>query len=123
MNDVEGQYFIRSLRAVADQCFMGSESKGFWNDDPTVGTVLQQYYDTTKLMLVVTEIAEAVEGLRHGNPKSDKIPEFSAVEEELADAFIRMADLWHKRGWRVPEAIVAKLAYNASRPHKHGKGF
>src|SRR4051812_19887045 len=37
--------------------------------------------DSEMLMLTVTELAEAVEGLRHGNPASDHIPEFSFAEE------------------------------------------
>lgn len=70
--------------------------------------------------LMHSELSELLEGLRHGNPPSEHIPEFSAVEEELADEFIRMADFAKKRGHRFPEAIIAKMIFNADRPHKHG---
>lgn len=79
--------------------------------------------DSEKLMLVVTELAEVCEGLRHGNPKSDKIPEFNAAEEEYADAIIRILDHCAARNWRVGDAIVAKLAFNRGRPFKHNKAF
>ena len=45
-------------------------------------------YITEKTMLVVTELSEMVEGIRMGNPPSPHIPEFSAMEEEMADAII-----------------------------------
>lgn len=75
--------------------------------------------DSTALMLVVTEIAEAQEGLRKPGP-SDKIPEYTIVEEELADAIIRIMDLGSLRAHRVAEAVLAKLVYNATRPDMHG---
>ena len=69
------------------------------------------------------ELSEALEYIRHGNPPSDHIPEFSGVEEELADAVIRIADHAAARGYRLGEAIVAKMKFNSTRPHKHGKKF
>jgi len=74
-------------------------------------------------MLVVTELAEAVEALRKGNPESEKIPGFSHVEEELADAVIRIMDLCGGRKYRLHEAILAKMKHNADRPMMHGKEF
>ena len=67
-----------------------------------------------------SELSEALEGIRHGNPPSDKIPAFSAAEEELADTIIRIMDLAQKRGWRIAEAITAKALFNQGRSHKHG---
>lgn len=90
--------------------------KGFWDDDQ--GRIQD---DLSKLMLVDTEIGECAEGLRHGNPPSDHIPEFSAAEEELADAVIRIMDYAVRRGHKLAEAIEAKQAYNDTRPRMHGK--
>ena len=47
------------------------------------------------------ELSEALEGLRHGNPPSDHIPQFSSVEEEFADVIIRIMDHARARGFRV----------------------
>jgi NTP pyrophosphatase (non-canonical NTP hydrolase) len=74
-------------------------------------------------MLIVTELAEAVEALRKGNPTSDKIKDFTLVEEELADAVIRLLDLSGGRKWDIVGAMMAKMSYNANRPYKHGKTF
>lgn len=76
--------------------------------------------DGTLIALMHSELSEALEFLRHGNPKSDHIPEFSGVEEELADVVIRIMDFAEERGYRVAKALVAKTEYNQGRPHKHG---
>ena len=65
----------------------------------------------------------SLEGLRHGNPPDTHLPDFSAVEVELADCIIRIVDAAAGYNWRVAEALVAKLAYNRHRAFKHGKGF
>lgn len=72
------------------------------------------------IALMHSELSEALEGDRHHNPPSDHIPEFSALEEEMADTVIRIADFAEYRKLRLAEAIVAKLKYNAGRGYKHG---
>ena len=89
-------------------------SKGFWDKERNDGEMIA---------LMHSELSEALEGLRHGNPKSDKIPNFSAVEEEFADLLIRIGDTIEARGYRIEEAILAKMKYNENRPHMHGKSF
>jgi NTP pyrophosphatase (non-canonical NTP hydrolase) len=67
-----------------------------------------------------SELSEALEGMRHNNPDSDKIPEFTSVEEELADVIIRIMDFAEERGHRVGRALIAKVAFNENREHMHG---
>lgn len=73
-----------------------------------------------KLMLVVSELGEALEALRKGNGPDSHIPAFSGVEAELADAVIRMMNLSTDEGYRLPEAIVEKSDYNEGRSFRHG---
>ncbi|MFA5054369.1 MAG: hypothetical protein WC565_09935 [Parcubacteria group bacterium] len=76
--------------------------------------------DLECMMLIATELAEAGEAYRDHNPISDKIAPFSQEEEELVDAVIRILDLCEARGFDFGRALVAKMAYNETRPHRHG---
>lgn len=76
--------------------------------------------DARRIALMHSELSEGLEGLRHGNPPSDHIPEFSAIEEELADCIIRIMDVSQERGWKVAEALEAKRRFNDTRSHRHG---
>jgi hypothetical protein len=94
-----------------------------------------------KLMLTVGEIAEAQEELRAGhaptevyyNEKYSTVPYPDDVSDirykpegfgiELADALIRIADLAGAVNIDLQKMVEIKMAYNASRPHKHGRQF
>lgn len=108
--------FVRGWINQAADIHHTAKEKGFWEDG-------EERNDSEMIMLMVTELAEAVEGLREGNPPDDKVPEFSAVEAELADAVIRIMDYGHARGFRVAQAIEAKSRFNTTRPYKHNKEF
>ena len=73
-------------------------------------------------MLVVTELAEAVEADRT-NSMSDKVPEFHGREEEIADAIVRLFHLAGKYELKLGPAFMAKMQMNLQRPFKHGKEY
>lgn len=66
------------------------------------------------MMLMVSEIAEAMEGLRKGMT-DDHLPEFPMETVELADLFIRLMDYVGEYCPRFGEALVAKINYNKTR--------
>lgn len=88
--------------------------KGFWEGEYNIGE---------KIALIHSELSEALEAVRHGNPPDEHCPEFTSLEIELADTIIRIGDLAAHLGLRLGEAVCAKHVFNTTRPHKHGKNF
>ena len=94
----------RSLNELAQICHSVAVEKGFWEKERNIGEAL---------MLIVTEIAEAMEAHRHQDDANFK--------EELADTFIRLFDLCGGLKIDIEEEIHQKTLKNKNRPHKHGK--
>lgn len=65
-----------------------------------------------KLMLVVSEVAEACEAVRHDDARN--------FREELADTVIRIMDIAETHGFDLEHEIHKKMVINATRPYKHG---
>ena len=76
--------------------------------------------DGTCIALMHSELSEALEACRLGNPPSEICDGVSEVEIELADVIIRIMDFACRRGLHVSDAILAKMEYNRERPYKHG---
>ena len=70
------------------------------------------------LMLVVSELAEAMEGHRKGLP-DDKLAHRSMIEVELAEALIRILDMAEGLGLDLGSAFEEKMAYNAQRADRN----
>lgn len=93
-----------SLNSISKEVAAWREEKGFktdWSNMPE------------KLMLVVTELSEAMEAYRHDDTKNFK--------EEIADTFIRLCDICGSLDIDIEDAIKEKMEINKGRPFKHGK--
>jgi NTP pyrophosphatase (non-canonical NTP hydrolase) len=108
-----------------------AKDKGWWDSPREDGTLL---------MLMVGELAEAMEEARNGMPaiyyntpegpktpkqiKDEGIvnynPKTEGVLVELADTVVRIADYIGSKGWDLEEALKLKMEYNKTREQRHG---
>lgn len=127
------------LKEVVKIAHENSTAHGFWEGEQNI---------SEKLMLIVTEVAEACECLRDSSGEAMPDPGFldepgtqyqfdlvhfpdlafksnvkNTFPDELADIVIRVADLAGHLGYDLDRHVKLKMEYNASRPVKHGKNF
>ena len=104
--------FTEQFKEMQQKVYAVAVSKGFpqeTGDEPR------------QLMLIVAELAEALESLRRPEMEPDHhIPEFTELEAEMDDVVLRCMNFAEGKGLRLAEAMEAKTAYNANRPFKHG---
>lgn len=88
------------------------QNKRWWKD-PATGQPIKANVGE-KLMLVVSELSEGMEG--HRKSKMDQhLPYRVSLEVELADALIRIFDLGGGLGFDLAGAVVDKMAFNRIR--------
>ena len=94
----------QSLNKLSEICHSIAKEKGFWEKERNIGEAL---------MLIVTELAEAMEAHRKQDQEN--------FREELADTFIRLLDLCGGLKIDMEAEIEKKAQTNKNRPYKHGK--
>lgn len=120
MDALDKDFWLK-FNYYAENVYQNAKEKGFWEGiDLTCLHTLGN-----KIMLMVGELAEAHETIRKRGKGAvcEKPIDIAAIEEEFADAIIRIMDTAHAYGFDVGKAIVLKAKYNSSRPYMHGKKF
>lgn len=108
LQDTSFKHMFDIIQKEAHKTAVG---KGWWDKPVEQGT---------SIALMHSELSEALEALRVGNPPDDKIPEFLGVEAELADVIIRILDFAEYHKYDVIGAMMAKIKMNKTRSHRHG---
>lgn len=128
------------LDAIQELSGMQAELKGFHEDRPVESGPALQHWQGNKIMLIVSEAAEAHDEIRSGHTayetyyptmapldrKDAPVPgkfKPEGVPSEIADVIVRCADFAWTEGFDLSQIVIEKLEYNNTRPHKHGKGF
>jgi NTP pyrophosphatase (non-canonical NTP hydrolase) len=106
------------LNEMRDRAYEQSKKSGFHSkgEQVTVGD---------RLMLMVTEIAEAMEDFRSGMaPQQTHYDGASrkpcGIPFELADVVIRIGDFCGLYDIDLDKAVQEKIEYNSKRPYMHG---
>ena len=123
------------MNKFASGIYKRNKAKGFHDGEMPLGE---------QLMLVVSELSEALEADRRDGWCKERDVDLSdalsqsgqygfadwfrenvkdTVEDEIADAFIRLFDLVGTYGIDIEKHIALKLAYNKTREYKHGKRY
>lgn len=89
------------------------EANQHWWHDPVTGERLNRNKGEL-LMLIVSEVSEAMEGERK-QLMDDHLPHRKMAEVELADTLIRIFDYAGAYGYDLEGAVAEKRAYNAQR--------
>lgn len=102
---------MEELRKLQEDINQTARNKGWWDKAVNWGE---------QIALMHSELSEALEAYRVGNPPDDKIPEFSGMEAEFADVIIRILNVAQQENLDVIGAMVAKAEMNKTREYKHG---
>lgn len=103
---------VDAIEMLSDICHSASVRGGWWHNLNT-GEPLERN-KLEMLMLAVSEIGEAVEGVRKGI-NDDHLPQYKMEDVEIADTFIRLFDYTKGHGLQVAESFFDKVLYNANR--------
>lgn len=144
---LEGQKMevMESITELAKDVSKGNRERGFWDNYEGTKELkgLRQAFISQMLMLIVSELSEALEALRKDNTATEYNVEAiknwvdngvtfktefeqnikDKFEDEIADAFIRILDLAGGLGIDLGFFVKNKLLYNSLREKKHGKNF
>lgn len=109
-----------SLESLIKSIHQQNVDAGWWTNIETGESLVSLSEEKPKrnipemLMLIVTEISEAMEGHRK-NLMDDKLPHRPMLEVELADAVIRICDMAGGLNLDLVGAINEKRQYNSQR--------
>lgn len=124
------------MKDLIKQANTTAREKGFWSDFYDALNLLDTQMETKKALkmktaltnafvaqkvaLIMSECGEALEAMRK---KNYGLEEKDTFEDEIADTFIRLADLCGELNIDIEKQINWKMQLNSTREIKHGKGF
>ena len=119
-DQMEEAEYLEGIANIIDQEFQaGNETPFSPLAVPRLREIAESHrvlFLSTKLMLIVSEAAEALEALRDGDTSNR-----GNFDEELADVVIRVLDTSGYLANNLGQIIIDKMTVNEGRPHRHGR--
>jgi len=111
----------KTINQLVQEAHANAVAKGWWDEERTFGELIA---------LIHSEASEALEDYRAGRRPTEVWYEINSTDpvhrkpcgipSELADIVIRVFDVCGRYGIDLEKAITEKMAYNATRPKRHG---
>lgn len=109
---------MTSISEIQKDVHQTAVEHGWWEN-----TTKENCPVAEKIALMHSELSEALEEFR----REIEMPDYYCINEkpegiavELADCMIRILDLAGFMGWDIERALELKMAYNKTRPYRHG---
>lgn len=103
------------LNKMAKEINSVAISKGWWDNERRFGEIIA---------LIHSELSEALEDFRSGMAytqiERNDDGKLTGIPIELADAIIRILDFCGRFDIDIAGAVLRKMEYNKTRPHRHG---
>lgn len=131
-----------TLNELRDSIHRNAVEHGFYDEElKPHSEAVHQAFVAQRIALIHSELSETLEAIRKGKYASSSAMEMSigvgaldfdrvfeqdikdSVEDEIADALIRILDLCGAEGIDIDQFVRWKMRYNGNRKYKHGKKF